>query len=78
MSMSVSINLEEMDVLRHTIRNRRYCGETPVVRSLVDKGLMKSVGRVDWCPDEYFAVTDAGRDMVAAFTDPSKIPLHLP
>lgn len=75
--MSVTITSEEMDVLRHTIRNRRYCGETPVVRSLVEKGLMTSCGRVSWCPDEYFAVTAKGRETVEAFSDPNKLPLHL-
>ncbi len=72
-----SVNASEMGILRHTAKNRRYCGETPEIRTLVNKGLMKSVGRVEWCPDEYFALTERGCDLLRAFNDPAYLKIEL-
>jgi hypothetical protein len=54
------------DILDHTINRAaggRYCGTSPVMLELCEAGLMKSAGRVQWCPDEYFTVTSYGRQV---------------
>lgn len=54
---------DEFEVLYHTrFRAARglYCGDPPAMKSLVASGYMVSRGKVSWCPDEYFAITDAG------------------
>lgn len=72
-----SVNAAEMDVLRHTARNRRYNGTTPEIESLVAKGLMRNIGRPDWVPDDYFALTEAGRELLAAFNDPAYLKIEV-
>jgi len=54
---------EHFEILDHTIHRaagRLYCGDSPEMRELVAAGYMESVGRVSFCPDEYFKITQAG------------------
>lgn len=62
-----ALTTEQISILRHT-RDRaaggRYCGDSPAMQALVAVGLMESLGRVSWVPDEYFGLTAAGRRML--------------
>ena len=40
-----------------------YCGDSPEMQYLVKRGLMKSKGRVPWCPGEYFKITAKGQQL---------------
>ena len=60
---------KQFDILHHTMHRaarRCYCGDSSDMQALVSRGLMKSLGKVAWCPDEYFTVTAAG---AALFSD---------
>lgn len=55
---------EHMAILDHTVSRAaggRYCGDSLAMQELVRAGLMHSLGKAAWCPDEYFTVTEAGR-----------------
>jgi hypothetical protein len=60
------LNGEQLAILIHTNRNGRFCGDSADMRVLVAKGLMTSLGKVKWCPDEYFQITQAGREAIKA------------
>lgn len=64
----IALTTEQIAILRHTQHRAaggRYCGDSPDMQRLVDLGLMRSHGCVSWCPDEYFGITDAGREFVS-------------
>lgn len=59
----MELTKEQIDILDHTVNRAtgsRFCGGGTVMDSLVKLGLMRSIGRVSWCPDEFFTVTDMG------------------
>jgi hypothetical protein len=70
-------NHEEYSILLHTQKNKRFCGDSKEMQSLIEKGLMKSLGKVSWVPDEYFGLTDAGKQFLTAFQDPGKLPIAM-
>ena len=58
---------EQISILRHTKYRASagaYCGDSPDMQVLVRLGLMESLGKVSWCPDEYFGLTEAGHAKV--------------
>lgn len=55
---------ERISILRHTMANGRYCGDSSDMQELVSGGLMRSLGKTAWCPDEFFAITREGRSML--------------
>ena len=55
---------EQLEILKHTNRNGRFCGDSPDMRALVAKGLMRSLGKAAWCPDEFFQITGEGREAI--------------
>lgn len=58
------LTAEEISILDHTANraaNGFYCGDSEAMQSLVSAGLMESAGKVAFCPDEYFRMTEAGR-----------------
>lgn len=60
----MKLTSEHMEIMDHTIRraaNVFYCGSSPAMKELVAAGLMVSVGKTSWCPDEYFRITADGR-----------------
>ena len=57
---------EQLEILKHTNRNGRFCGDSRDMQALVAKGLMRSLGKAAWCPDEYFQITGAGREAIKA------------
>lgn len=55
---------EQRDILHHTVHRAAggfYCGGGKDMDVLVSRGLMRSAGRKSFVPDEYFAITVAGR-----------------
>jgi len=55
---------DQLNILDHTAHRGaggRYCGNSKAMQELVEMGLMQSLGRVAWCPDEYFCMTKAGK-----------------
>ena len=64
------LSKEQIDIMRHTHNrsaNGNYCGDSEAMKMLVAMGLMQSVGRASFCPDEYFSLTGAGRECVYSF-----------
>ena len=60
----MTFTTEHLAILDHTLNRAaggRYCGGSPEMDELVQSGLMKSSGKVAWCPDEYFRITELGR-----------------
>jgi len=57
----MNLNKEQMAIMSHTDRNRVYCGDSPDMQELVEMGLMESLGRKSFVPDEYFRLTGKGR-----------------
>jgi len=61
--LPIKLNKEEKDILKHTLEraaNKRFCGGSPDMDSLVDKGLMKDLGKVSFVPDNYYTITQEG------------------
>lgn len=60
----MELSKKHYEILNHTEFNAaggRYCGDSPEMQELVAAGLMRSLGKVSWCPDEYFQITKEGR-----------------
>lgn len=62
MEAATKLNQEHIGILQHTSRatKRVYCGDSPEMQELVRMGFMRSLGKVAWCPDEYFTITESG------------------
>jgi hypothetical protein len=63
------LNNEQFAILDHTLHRAsagRYCGDSPDMQALVAAGLMQSLGKAGWCPDEFFGITGAGREAFKA------------
>ena len=61
----MKVTHEQWCILDHTLTraaNRRYCGDSPAMQWLVKRGLMTSLGKTGWCPDEFFTITGKGRE----------------
>lgn len=61
--MELELTEEQYEIMKHTATraaNNAYCGDSPDMQDLVQRGLMRSVGKVAWCPDEYFKLTPLG------------------
>jgi hypothetical protein len=59
---------EQLAILKYvTTRSSRpgeYCGGGEAMDGLVELGLMRSIGKASWCPDEFFRITEAGRQAI--------------
>ena len=67
-SMDETVTSSQWAILAHTYNKAvrgLYCGDSDDMQVLVSAGLMESAGRVSWCPDEYFMLTQLGRDTYA-------------
>lgn len=61
------LNQEHQNILTHTLfgaANKRYCGNSKEMQELVAAGLMVSLGKVSFCPDEYFTITKEGAAVI--------------
>ncbi len=70
-------NASEFSVLVHTQKNGRFNGETAEVKSLVEKGLLKNIGRPSWVPEDYFVLTEEGKGFLKAFQDKNKLSIEI-
>lgn len=52
---------EILDHTAHRTAGGLYCGDSDDMQELVRLGLMVSVGKKPFVPDEYFKLTGAGR-----------------
>ncbi len=59
-------HLAILDHTEHRAARGLYCGDSPEIQELVRRGLMASAGRKSFVPDEYFRITAAGRETLAA------------
>ncbi len=58
------ITSNQEEILKHTAyraANNLYCGDSDDMQELVRLGLMVSVGKKSFVPDEYFTLTSIGR-----------------
>lgn len=56
---------EQTNILDHTAHRasqNAYCGDSEAMQGLVSLGLMRSLGKKSFVPDEYFTITSAGRE----------------
>jgi len=59
------ISAAQVEILDHTARRAAgglYCGDSPDMQALVAVGMMKSAGYKPFVPDEYFCITEKGRE----------------
>lgn len=65
--MNPAITVNQRSIMEHTSHraaNGNFCGESPDMDRLVELGLMQYAGKVAWCPDKYYRLTQAGRDFL--------------
>jgi hypothetical protein len=61
----MKLNKEQLAILDHVVNRAAgdvYCGDSPDMQVLVKQGMMKSAGMKSFVPDEYFRITDKGRE----------------
>ncbi len=56
-----SNQIEILDHTEHRAANKQFCGDSDDMQKLVSLGLMVSVGKKPFVPDEYFQITSKGR-----------------
>ena len=59
----MNLSKQHIAILNHTAHvaaGGRFCGGGEVMEELVDIGLMKYIGKVAWCPDKFYTITDKG------------------
>lgn len=62
----MQLSKEQFEIIEHTLERAAggfYCGNSSEMRELVSLGLMKSAGHKSFVPDEYFKVTEKGREI---------------
>ncbi len=62
------LTVEQIEILDHTARRAAgglFCGDSADMRVLVANGLMESAGCKPFVLDEYFRLTDKGREALA-------------
>lgn len=65
--LDFSVTKNQLEIMVHTrdrASGRRFCGGGIDMDKLVKMGLMKSLGRVSFVPDEYFTLTEKGEDFI--------------
>jgi len=60
------MNKEQIEILKHTLKVQFYCGDSKDMKILCDYGLMESAGRKSFVPDEYFKITERGKNYLNA------------
>lgn len=59
----MKLSNEHLGILRYTSRvsaNGLFCGNSKEMEELCKEGLMESVGKKSFVPEEYFAITRKG------------------
>jgi len=60
----MDLNKEQIEIIKHTIKNNVFCGGGKDMDVLCEAGLMEYIGRKSFVPDPYYRVTTAGRNAV--------------
>ena len=63
--MKTELTISQISILDHTVNRAAfglYCGGGKDMDALVSSGLMGPAGRKSFVPDEYFRITEAGRN----------------
>jgi hypothetical protein len=63
--MKVKISKEQYEIMNHTKRRAAggfYCGDSKEMQELIVLGLMRSSGTKSFVPDEYFRLTEKGKE----------------
>lgn len=58
------LNKEQRAIMEHTINRAAggfYCGDSKDMQKLVELGFMESAGKKTFVPDEYFKITNEGK-----------------
>ena len=61
----MNLTNNQREIIEHTAHRAArgfYCGDSEDVQKLISLGLMVSAGRKPFVSDEYFKLTDAGRN----------------
>lgn len=61
----MKLTVEQIAILNHTATrgaNQQYFGDVEGMSDLVEKGLMKFVGKSSWCQDKIFTITEEGKE----------------
>ncbi len=58
----MQLSTSQKEIIKHTIKNRLFCGGSKDMDALCDVGYMKFVGRKPFTPDPYYSVTTSGRE----------------
>lgn len=70
-----ALDAEQVEILKHANcpeSRGQFVGESPEMDGLVERGLMKDIGKPSWCPDTFYEITDAGRDYLQNAVYPEK------
>ena len=67
--IEANFNDEHVEILKHTIKcpGELYCGGSPEMDLLVERGYMESAGRKSFVPDEYYRLTGKGKQLLSIF-----------
>lgn len=61
----MKLSNEHLGILKHTISgNRLFCGNSKEMEELCKEGLMESVGKKSFVPEEYFTITRKGIEVL--------------
>lgn len=58
---------EHISILEHTnykASGKMYCGDSKEMQELCGMKLMRSLGRKSFVPDEYFTITQKGKEII--------------
>ena len=58
------MNNEQIEIIKHTMKNGLFCGGSQDMDELVELGYMEYVGKKSFVPDPYYRVTSAGKQAV--------------
>ena len=60
----MEINIEQKEILKHTIKNGEFCGDSLDMDFLCKQGFMEYIGKKPFVPDGYYKITDEGKKLI--------------
>ena len=63
--MCIEITKEHIEILKHTMKNGLYCGDSKEMNDLVELKMMEFAGRKSFVPDPYFRLLPDGKSTLA-------------
>lgn len=64
--LEAEFNDEHLAILSHTNKNKLFCGGSPEMDLLVERGYMEYAGRKSFVPDPYYRLTPKGIAFITA------------